>query len=404
MVANARRETEAAEKRTLQVKSQLQDTEVLLVSQQDQLRDLKDVMESLRPDTTNAEASSTLATAPPSPKLDADERYKDTADLRNDAATTHVYSVAPPLHYAALIHPLVRTDLQAYHEFVDLLRANRPTLGHTRSASGEVSSIQRDASLAAPTHASPSLPGSFAYTSSSPREANFVIVPLLKDSKFFKRCMTEDIEPALRLDTAPSISYFGRRSVLAAVTTSALLIEPFSAPSRPNGPVYPCGLCGEDRLEEPYFRRHRFCTSDEANAQKYPLCGYCLGRMRATADFISFLRTVRDGLWRSQTSEEIQSAWDECIRLREKLFWARLGGGVVPTALWSQSQAQRAQAQARETTPVAETERLDDGNDLSRAQSTGQSYKLVSAEQMDQVSPTKLPMGEATLVETAPGE
>jgi len=48
---------------------------------------------------------------------------------------------------------------------------------------------------------------------------------------------------------------------------------------------------------------------------------------------MGFLRMVRDGLWRAKTDEEVKTAWEESVRLREKMFWARMGGGVVPAML-----------------------------------------------------------------------
>jgi hypothetical protein len=39
---------------------------------------------------------------------------------------------------------------------------------------------------------------------------------------------------------------------------------------------------------------------------------------------------VRDGLWRSDNDHDQQMAWEESVRLRERMFWARVGGGVVP--------------------------------------------------------------------------
>jgi hypothetical protein len=39
---------------------------------------------------------------------------------------------------------------------------------------------------------------------------------------------------------------------------------------------------------------------------------------------------VRDGLWKADCEEDQRAAWEESVRLRERMFWARLGGGVVP--------------------------------------------------------------------------
>jgi hypothetical protein len=40
---------------------------------------------------------------------------------------------------------------------------------------------------------------------------------------------------------------------------------------------------------------------------------------------------VAAGHWRAETEEEKKSAWEESVRLRERMFWSRLGGGVVPS-------------------------------------------------------------------------
>lgn len=117
---------------------------------------------------------------------------------------------------------------------------------------------------------------------------------------------------------------------MTAITAGSLVVEPFVAQSKLYGQVYACALCGEDRRQESHARRHRFRTSDDVSAQRYPLCEYCLGRVRATGDFTGFLRMVRDGLWRAKTDDEVKAAWEESVRLREKMFWARLGGGVIP--------------------------------------------------------------------------
>jgi len=47
----------------------------------------------------------------------------------------------------------------------------------------------------------------------------------------------------------------------------------------------------------------------------------------------------RDGTWKAANDEEIHTAWEEGVRLREKMFWTRIGGGVVPAAL-KEAQAQ----------------------------------------------------------------
>jgi hypothetical protein len=40
---------------------------------------------------------------------------------------------------------------------------------------------------------------------------------------------------------------------------------------------------------------------------------------------------IAAGHWRAETEEEKKTAWEESVRLRERMFWTRVGGGVVPS-------------------------------------------------------------------------
>jgi len=157
-------------------------------------------------------------------------------------------------------------------------------------------------------------------------------MPNLKDEKFYKRALAEDIEPTLRLDIAPGLSWMARRTVLNSITAGSLVVEPNPpSTSRFRSPVFPCSLCGEARRGDQYDRKYRFKPADTEESQKYPLCDWCLGRVRATCDYIGFLRMVAAGHWRAETEDEKKTAWEESVRLRERMFWTRVGGGVVPS-------------------------------------------------------------------------
>jgi hypothetical protein len=39
---------------------------------------------------------------------------------------------------------------------------------------------------------------------------------------------------------------------------------------------------------------------------------------------------IAAGHWRAETDDEKKNAWEESVRLRERMFWNRIGGGVVP--------------------------------------------------------------------------
>lgn len=342
MVADARRENEAAERRNAQLRAQLGDTETLLSSQQEQLQDLKSVMEKMSMERDETETATHRSTAPSTPATDSNKMSRILEALPLSPGMHGELQPDHPLHFAHLISTAVRYDTQSYNDFSDLLKTSRAInqIYHSRSSSGNIATTRAPSAItsnSAASTSSPHLPGSFnspvTPSVTSPRDGQSSPLPPLKDSKFFKRSLTEDIEPTLRLDLAPGLSWLARRTVLTSITAGALVIEPFASTSKLYGPVYSCTLCGEDRRQDAYVRRHRFRTSEDPSAQRHPLCEYCLTRLRATCDFASFLRMCRDGLWKAANEDEIRTAWDEAVRLRERMFWARIGGGVIPTAL-----------------------------------------------------------------------
>lgn len=40
---------------------------------------------------------------------------------------------------------------------------------------------------------------------------------------------------------------------------------------------------------------------------------------------------VKDGHWRADNEDHEKAAWEESVRLREQMFWSRIGGGVIPS-------------------------------------------------------------------------
>ncbi|KAK4966347.1 rab guanine nucleotide exchange factor S2 [Elasticomyces elasticus] len=343
MVAAARRDTEAVERRERQVRTQLEDTELLLASQTEQLQDLKGVMERLEERQSEYDVGRGDLSMPVTPvdartaAWDAALQFSPTGGAAAELTPDH------PLHFSHLLAPIMRTDIASYLDFRELLALSRRASPHSRQSSSSTnlaSSSQTNlASTSAAATSSPSLPGSFFSnsTNNSPSSGTFNTqssFPPLKDSKFYKRALAEDIEPTLRLDLAPGLSFLSRRSVLSSLLGGSLVVEPFNAQIKQYGlgAVFGCALCGETRKVEPFVRRHRFRTSEDDGAQRYPLCDHCLGRIRATGDFVGFLRMLRDGHWRCDGEGDEKSAWDEATRLRERMFWARLGGGVVPAS------------------------------------------------------------------------
>ncbi|KAL1649891.1 rab guanine nucleotide exchange factor S2 [Didymella pomorum] len=337
MVAAARKETEASDKRGEQLKQQLSDAEVLQHSLQEQLQDLKGVMEKMSShgdDESNILATTTAPSTPGITPADKMTKLLEATNLTPNTPGSEEFSPDHPLHFSHLIHPVLRSDLTAFEEFQAMLRTVPKSAPSSRVSSGNYSSLNVLGLGSLTNSSTSSLPSSIKSPSngnSSPRESASQALTNLKDEKFYKRALAEDIEPTLRLDIAPGLSWMARRTVVSSITQGSLVVEPNPpSNSRFRAPVLPCSLCGETRKEEKYARKYRFKTADNEDSQRYPLCDWCLGRVRATCDYIGFLRMIAAGHWRAETDDEKKNAWEESVRLRERMFWNRIGGGVVP--------------------------------------------------------------------------
>ncbi|TVY57947.1 Rab guanine nucleotide exchange factor sec2 [Lachnellula cervina] len=339
----AQKEHDILQHRNDQLKAQLTDTEGLLKSHQEQLSSLKQVMEQM----TEEEDQHTNPTAPSTPGLSKFDSKEDISHEADTAQSSVPDAVTPsyPTSFTHILHPILRTDLSAYEDFTSLLRMSKNIVGSRASSgsygsmglglglgaysgglpiSGSTPSISTAATLGS-SPATPTTPSSIISNGSTSGPNS--LTPL-KDTKFYKRTLSEDIEPTLRLDTAPGLSWLARRTVLNAICEGSLVVEPMPTSTRPY--AFACSLCGETRKDPTHIRSHRFRTSENENAQKYPLCKYCHGRLRSTCDLLGFLRILKDGHWRADDEEAEKAAWEESVRLREQMFWCRMGGGVIP--------------------------------------------------------------------------
>lgn len=344
---------DAVQRKNELLKAQLEESEVLLKNQQTQLAELKRVMELMASEKDEQQTNTTAPSSPGLPRLDT--ITSDRMPMPDSAAASplpELFAPAPPTSLQHLILPVLRHDLNAYDDFINLAHQSHKRAGSRVSSgsmgglaalglglagstsSGHISNASTS-SLPNPAAAgsgppSPNTPASS--TQGTPNQQP--PIPPLKETKFYKRVVIEDIEPTLRLDSAPGLSWLARRSVLTAVTDGSLVVEPlptnvnYTPVARPQ--LFPCSLCGESRKDDMYLRNHRFRTSESPSAQRYPLCKYCLGRVRSTCGFLGFLRMVKDGHWRADDEDHEKTAWEESVRLREQMFWSRIGGGVIP--------------------------------------------------------------------------
>lgn len=341
----AQRDHDLVKRKNDQLKAQLADTESLLKSHQEQLAELKQVMEHL---SEVREEDQTNLSAPSTPGLSGfDSKELSVPDMDSTQSSYDAVSPSYPTSFTHLLQPVLRTDLSAYEDFTSLLRMSKNVPAASRISSGSYGSIGLGLGLGGyaasqlPSHwstaslspngtfgSSPVTPTTPASTTSSTSSNGPNSLTPLKDTKFYKRAHAEDIEPTLRLDSAPGLSWLARRTVLNAVCEGSLVVEPMPSSTKPY--AFACSLCGEARKDPSHARSHRFRANENENTQRYPLCRYCLGRVRSTCDFLGFLRILKDGHWRADDEESERAAWEESVRLREQMFWCRVGGGVIP--------------------------------------------------------------------------
>ncbi|KAL9624198.1 MAG: hypothetical protein Q9160_001445 [Pyrenula sp. 1 TL-2023] len=357
MVAAANHERDAMEKKNQQLKEQIKDTENLLYSQQEQLTELKLVMHEMTADRSDVE-SARMSTAPSSPGLHRDDtlsKLMESLNLTPSSPNHHDVTPAPATSFSHLLKPICRTDVPAYEDFQSLIALSLKSQPTSRVTSGSYAGItvpglgkpSNDSTASLPlnrgsnTANAPSAPSGSA---PSPQLGSKEQLTPLKETKFYKRILTEDVEPALRLDLAPGVSWLTRRSIVNAICDGSLIVEPIPEQSvKLYGRFTSCSCCGESRKGEHNPRTHRMRMSESENATRWPLCVLCLEKFRATCDLVGFVRMIKDGVVRFNDGDKAAEieAWEELVRLRERLFWARLTAGVVPAFLSGEKKSEK---------------------------------------------------------------
>ena len=353
MVASANRERDTVEKKNQQLRDQIKDGEAVIASQIEQLAQLKTLMQQIESPTDHRKEldSPRVSLAPSSPGATREgsdlARLLEAMNLSPLTLEHGELVPSPSTQFTHLLKPLCRTDIPAYEDFKNLVqtshfRSHNPSHAASRAGSGSYGGLNvmglgslggnsSQTNLSQPQAAtsklanSPNLPGSF-----SPNPDPKGPVPL-RETKFFKRIVVEDIEPTLRLDLSPTLSWLNRRSVLAALGDSTLIVEPIpDASIKLYGKYTPCALCGENRKQGENPRTHAMRVREGEGATKWCICKLCLEKVRGVGDLVAYIRMVREGVVKVGDKKDEEDAWEELVRLRERLFWARMAGGVVP--------------------------------------------------------------------------
>lgn len=190
MVADANRETSVWGRKNDSLRQQLRERDILLENMQEQLTALKSVLQDVSDDR--------------------DRLLKAGSDTNSDPGAGNGFfevSLNTP------IRPALRHDLRLFHEFVLMAPANSlevPASGRSSPATG-------------------SEEGTISSIASRIHTFNSKDTPGIKDFKFFKRSIAEDIEPTLRLDAAPGLNWLSRRNILSSIYDGSIKIEPITA-------------------------------------------------------------------------------------------------------------------------------------------------------------------------------
>lgn len=147
-----------------------------------------------------------------------------------------------------------------------------------------------------------------------------------RKTKFGYRVISQDVEPALCLDTAVHLNWLTCRAWRDSVLDATFILEPVPQSERmwAKRPSHPCCLCGTQAQSESHARLHN-AKLPRHEDENYPVCLSCLASVRAGCELVRFLKSLADGVRKFETKEQQRRAYDECVRLREQCFWARIG-------------------------------------------------------------------------------
>lgn len=197
MVADANRETSVWGRKNDTLRQQIRERDVLLENMQEQLTALKAVLQDVSDDRDRLAKSSGAS----------DTTANNNASLNSTGEFFKVALNTPK-------RPVLRHDLPLYREF--LLMTPPSTSAPDLGSSGKSSPTSTDE-------------GAISSIASRIHTFNSKDTPSLKDFKFFKRSIGEDIEPTLRLDTAPGLTWLSRRNILSSIYDGSIKVEPIAA-------------------------------------------------------------------------------------------------------------------------------------------------------------------------------
>lgn len=306
MVATARREGHAVEVKNTKLMEQLREKDSILEILNLQLKNLKKVLQNVE------QESAAINVRPPSLINEQSDSSTSLNKASSSNSTKSYEQISGPIYSPNISS--VRYDLNLYKEFMKFLAV-----------------LPRCETL--------------KDTSSS--------------SKLLRRLINDEIQPILRLDNASGLGWIVRRSLMTLMMEGLVVVEPLSglnenfqygSPSLKNTGFkqinlsnakdshlfnFPsdsppiavhdkCSFCSEARddvLEHArmYVLKTQTRAEDDSliTTNNFPLCRYCLLKVRQTCEIFAFLRSLKLGAWNlekvsltSVAKEEGQSSND----------------------------------------------------------------------------------------------
>ncbi|KAK9722616.1 hypothetical protein K7432_002560 [Basidiobolus ranarum] len=153
-------------------------------------------------------------------------------------------------------------------------------------------------------------------------------------SKFMKRSIAEDIEPAMRFESSNVRGWFQQRKLTNAIQSGTLVIETVNSNSPASSPVSSpnskcptptaasntCNLCLHT-INTPMMYRIRY---DDFDNEPKEVCAFCRERLFSVCEFYTFIRLIHGGIIKGTP----QRLYLEAARLRMKMFLGRIGSNV----------------------------------------------------------------------------
>ncbi|KOG96905.1 guanine nucleotide exchange factor SEC2 [Saccharomyces eubayanus] len=284
MVADARKEKYAIEILNKRLTEQLREKDTLLETLTLQLKNLKKVMHSLDNESTVTNNSGRYST------ILSDSATSSSTSL-NKVPTSNSFT-SQDMYSGIVYSPTIssiRYDSNLYNEFLKFVAA-LPHCENIKATSSE--------------------------------------------SKLIRRLVNDEIQPILKIDNASGIGWLVKKTLLSLIIDGMVVVEPLSGVNatyqigyNSSSPVkqatsnmpkmfkFPldsppvavhaaCSFCGESRDDIIEHARmyvlktlHKSDDGAEHVTNTYPLCHWCLLKVRQTCEIFAFLRSLKVGAW-----------------------------------------------------------------------------------------------------------